>query len=180
MYSQKINAHPRERFRLAFNLQCKAIDAHGRFAGYASVFNVIDNQRDVVVRGAFKRTLYGRMRDIKFLWQHRQEEPIGAFDRIFEDMRGLYVEGKLLLNVRRAQEAHSLLKSKAISGLSIGYSPVRFHVDAKTGVRRLSQIDLWEISLVTFPANEAAGVTVIKSCEPQAAQNLARRIKILR
>jgi uncharacterized protein len=127
------------------------------------VFNVVDSQRDVVARGAFSRTLKNRTREIKFLWQHQQEEPIGAFDRMFEDKRGLYVEGSLLLNIRRAQEAFSLLRAKAISGLSIGYSPVIYSSNPKTGVRLLSDLDLWEISLVTFPANSAATVTVVKS-----------------
>jgi HK97 family phage prohead protease len=163
MYEQKINAHLRERKSFAFNLQLKELNAQGRFAGYASVFNLVDSQRDVILRGAFSRTLKGRTRDIKFLWQHQQEEPIGGFDRIFEDKRGLYVEGSLLLNIRRAQEAHALLKAKAISGLSIGYSPVRYSTHPKTGVRMLKDIDLWEVSLVTFPANAAAGVTVVKT-----------------
>ena len=170
MYEQKINALKRERKKLAFDLQLKELGAQGRFAGYASVFNVVDSQRDVIIRGAFSRTLKGRTREIKLLWQHQQEEPIGAFDRMFEDQRGLYVEGSLLLNVRRAQEAHTLLKAKAISGLSIGYSPVRHSTNPKTGVRMLSDIDLWEVSLVTFPANMAAGVTVVKNATVIPAQ----------
>ncbi len=82
---------------------------------------------------------------------------------MFEDGRGLYVEGKLLLDIARAREAFSLLQSKAISGLSIGYSPVRYTIDPETGVRLLAEVKLWEISLVTFPANEGANVTVVKS-----------------
>src|SRR6476660_419801 len=101
MYEKKINARVRERRSFAVNLQLKEVDARGRFAGYASVFNVVDNQRDVVVRGAFSRTLKGRINEIRLLWQHQQEEPIGTFDRMFEDKRGLYVEGALLLNIRR-------------------------------------------------------------------------------
>ena len=156
----------RERKRLDFALELKSIDQQGRFAGYASVFNVVDSQRDIVLPGAFMQTVRGRAGEIKLLWQHQQDEPIGVFDRLFEDARGLYVEGRLLLGVQRAMEAHSLLKAGAISGLSIGYSPVRYAIDAKTGVRRLSQVELWEVSLVTFPANEAANVTVVKQAMP--------------
>jgi len=161
-FDKKIAFTMREKKRLNFTLQLKSIDAQGRFAGYASVFNVVDNQRDIILRGAFSQSVKGRVGEIKFLWQHQQEEPIGIFDQIFEDAHGLYVEGRLLLNVQRAKEAHTLLKAGAISGLSIGYSPLRYTIDSGSGVRRLSQVELWEISLVTFPANEAANVTVVK------------------
>jgi len=164
-YETKINAPRRERKKLACKLQLKT-NEQGRFAGYASVFNIVDQQRDIVLRGAFSKTVKGRAHEIKMLWQHQQEEPIGLFNRVFEDARGLYVEGSLLLDVRRAKEAHALLKAGVVKGLSIGYSPVRFRIDAKSGVRLLSQVDLWEVSLVTFPANEAANVTVVKQTQP--------------
>lgn len=160
---KKISATMRERKRLGFTLQLKSLDEKGRFAGYASVFNVIDNQRDVMLRGAFTQTLKGRVAAIRLLWQHQQEEPIGIFEQLFEDANGLYAEGRLLLSVQRGREAHDLLKAGAISGLSIGYSPVRYGVDPETGVRKLSEVELWEISLVTFPANASAQVTVVKS-----------------
>lgn len=161
-FERKISASMRERKRLRANWDMKSIDGDGRFAGYASVFDVVDNQRDVVMRGAFARTLSGRTGEIKLLWQHSQSEPIGVFERMFEDARGLYVEGRLLLDVQRAKEAHSLMKAGALSGLSIGYSPLRYTIDADSGVRRLAEVELWEVSLVTFPANAAAGVTVVK------------------
>ena len=163
MYTTRnISPSMRERKKLNFKLELKTLDPQGRFAGYASVFGVVDSQRDVVLPGAFTQTVRGRASEIKFLWQHQQDEPIGIFDTMFEDARGLYVEGRLLLNVQRAKEAHTLLKMGAISGLSIGYSPIRYTIDEKTGVRRLTQVDLWEVSLVTFPANDAANVTVVK------------------
>ncbi len=184
MYREmKISASMRERKRLGFDLEIKSIDGAGRFAGYASVFNVVDNQRDIIQRGAFMQTLKGRVSQIKLLWQHQQDEPIGVFDRIFEDARGLYVEGRLLLDVQRAKEAHTLLKEGAISGLSIGYSPVRYKIAADSGVRKLEEVELWEISLVTFPANAAAGVTVIKQGLPEMAALagvLDRAIAVLR
>lgn len=166
-FESHVSASMRERKKLACHLELKSMDNMGRFAGYASVFNVVDNQRDVVVRGAFSRTVKGRVGEIKLLWQHQQDEPIGVFEQMFEDSRGLYVEGKLLLGMQRAQEAHILLKAGALSGLSIGYSPLRYTINSKSGVRTLSEVELWEVSLVTFPANDAANVTVVKSAEPQ-------------
>ena len=167
MYCEKkISASMRERKRLHFNLELKSIDVEGGFAGYASVFDIVDNQRDVILRGAFAETLKRRPEDVKLLWQHQQDEPIGVFERLFEDARGLYVEGRLLLDVARAKAAYALIKAGAISGLSIGYSPVRYHIDSNNGIRFLKEVDLWEISLVTFPANEGASVTVIKQMEP--------------
>jgi HK97 family phage prohead protease len=165
-YDRKIGMTMREHKNYNVALELKSIDANGRFAGYASVFNVIDNQHDVMQRGAFSKTLSRGVTNIKLLWQHQQDEPIGIFDRIFEDAHGLYVEGRLLLDVARAKEAYALLKAGALTGLSIGYSPSRYHIDADTGVRKLLEVDLWEVSLVTFPANEAANVTVVKSSEP--------------
>jgi HK97 family phage prohead protease len=167
------------------NLEVKSLDAKGKFAGYASVFDVLDSQNDIIMRGAFTQTLKGRVHDIKMLWQHQQDEPIGVFERIFEDKRGLYVEGKLLLDVARAKEAYSLLKEGALGGLSIGYSPVKYQLNEKTGVRLLSQVELWEISLVTFPANAAAKITVVKGefspTELTAlSQALDRAVRILK
>lgn len=165
-YDKKISATMRERKKLGFALNMKSLDEQGRFAGYASVFNLVDNQRDIVLRGAFSHTLGNRVSDVKLLWQHRQDEPIGVFDHIFEDERGLYVEGRLLLGVQRAREAYALLKSGAVSGLSIGYSPVRYRIETETGVRQLAEVELWEVSLVTFPANAAANITVVKQAAP--------------
>ena len=163
MFENKISASMRERKHLQFPLMIKSIDGEGRFAGYASVFDVVDSQRDIILPGAFAQTLKGRTGDIKLLWQHQQDEPIGTFTKLFEDRHGLYAEGQLLLGVRRAKEAFMLLKSGAVNGLSIGYSPVHYTIDDATGIRTLSEVDLWEISVVTFPANAAANMTVVKS-----------------
>lgn len=184
-YDKKVSAKMRERKRLDFDLQVKSLDSSGRFAGYASVFDVLDSQKDIILRGAFAETLKGRVGEIKMLWQHQQDEPIGVFERMFEDTRGLYVEGKLLLDVARAREAYALLQEKAIGGLSIGYSPIKYRLHEKTGVRMLSQVELWEVSLVTFPANEAAKITVVKQGVSPVqlvalAQALDRAVGVLR
>lgn len=161
-HERKVSRSMLERKRLDFSLELKAIEENGRFAGYASVFDVVDRQKDIILRGAFQDTLAGRAGQIKLLWQHQFEEPIGVFDRIVEDEHGLYVEGRLLLDIQRAREAYSLLRAGAIEGLSIGYSPVRYSIDPETGVRLIARVELWEISLVTFPANAQAGVTQVK------------------
>lgn len=161
-HEQKISRTMLEQKSLHLPFELKRFDQSGRFAGYASIFGVVDNQNDVIEAGAFSETLKGRVHEIRLLWQHKQEEPIGHFRVIFEDKRGLYVEGQLQLEVKRAREALALMQTKALSGLSIGYSPTRYSIDAATGIRYLQEVQLWEISLVTFPANEGANITVVK------------------
>ena len=94
------------------------------------------------------------------------DEPIGVFENIYEDSHGLFVKGKLLLDVKRAKEAYLLLKSGAINGMSIGYSVVSAQIDDVEGVRIIEDLDLFEVSLVTFPANENATITSVKSMAP--------------
>lgn len=147
-------------------LQLKSLGSDGVFAGYASVFNLVDSQRDLILPGAFAETVRGRSQQIKLLWQHDQREPIGMIDELIEDENGLFIRGRLMLDIARAREAYSLLKEGAISGLSIGYTPKIYRVDPDSGIRVLSALDLWEVSLVTFPANHAAQVTVVKGREP--------------
>lgn len=141
----------------------------GAFAGYASVFNVEDRGHDIVLRGAFRRTLASRgARGIKLLWQHDASEPIGVIDSLVEDAHGLFVRGRLLLDVARAREAHALMRSGALDGLSIGYRSLRSSVAPKTGARLLRDVELWEISLVTFPMQEAARIHAVKTVLPRA------------
>lgn len=147
-------------------MEVKSLAADGRFAGYASVFDVVDNQRDRVKRGAFAATLENRRTPVTLLWQHQWEQPIGTVERIFEDTRGLYMEGQLLLDVEKAREAYALLKAGALNGLSIGYRSKRSRHDPDSGVRDLLEVELWEISIVTLPANAEANVTVVKQGVP--------------
>jgi hypothetical protein len=138
------------------------LEEGGRFSGYGSVFDVVDTQNDVVKRGAFAKSISKGAGKVKMLWQHRWDEPIGVFEAMREDERGLYVEGKLLMDVQRGREAYALLKSGAMDGLSIGYSPSKFKYN-NNGVRELEEVELWEVSVVTFPANQAATVTGVKN-----------------
>jgi uncharacterized protein len=154
-------------------LQLKSLNEQGQFSGYASIFGIVDSQNDLVLEGAFAETLEEGAQDIKLLWQHDFNEPIGVFTAVREDARGLYVEGKLLLEVQRAREAHALLKAGAIAGLSIGYTPVKYRTDPKSGVRLLEEVALYEISLVTFPANGKATVQAVKRADVVPAE-LAR------
>lgn len=148
-------------------LEIKQIGDDGSFSGYGSVFGNVDHYGDVVEPGAFAKTLIAKTPAM--LWQHDSMEPIGVWTKIAEDEKGLYMEGKLLTGkVARASEAHELLKAGAIKGLSIGYMPKAWEW-SKDGsgdsIRHLKEVDLWEVSLVTFPANEAAVVTSVKSLE---------------
>lgn len=147
----------------------KEIQASGEFAGYASVFDVVDWYRDVVKPGAFAKTL-ARWAEEKalppVLWQHMSSQPIGPHTLMREDEKGLYVEGRLLVDeVPKAREAHALLKAGAIRGMSIGYDVPEdgLEYDGKTNVWNLNEVDLWENSIVTFPANRDAGVELVKS-----------------
>lgn len=134
----------------------------GLFEGYASLFGVADLGRDVVEKGAFRRSLAVRgPRAIRMLWQHDPAEPVGRWLSLVEDERGLKARGRLNLSVARARELHALMREGALDGLSIGYRIVRSRAGA-AGLRRLVELDLWEISLVTFPMLPGARVESVK------------------
>jgi HK97 family phage prohead protease len=155
--------------------------APGLFEGYASLFGVADLGRDVVEPGAFRESLARRgARGIKLLWQHDPGEPIGRWLALAEDARGLKVRGQLNLAVGRAREIHALMREGAIDGLSIGFRTERARTDVKSGLRRIAKVDLWEISLVTFPMLPGARVGAVKRSpvpEPEAASQLAEAIR---
>ena len=139
------------------------IDADGKVEGYASLFGEIDQARDMVMPGAFAETLRKRgLRRIPMLFQHDPAEPIGVWFEMREDFRGLWARGKLIPDVQRAREVLALVKTGAIDGLSIGFRTVKGRIDPKTRVRRLEAIDLWEVSIVTFPLLNGARVRSVK------------------
>ena len=147
-------------------IEIKAVNEDGLFSGYASVFEEIDSYRDIVKRGAFEKTLAeseSKGRAVPILWQHDAAKPIGVYTELKEDEHGLYVEGQLNMDVQQAREALSLMRQKALSGISIGYNSVRYDTDVKSGVRRLYELKLFEASLVTFPACDSARVTDVKT-----------------
>lgn len=152
-----------------------SLGLEGAFAGYASLFGVADQARDVVMPGAFRDSLHQRgAGGVRMLWNHDPALPIGVWDEIVEDRRGLFVSGRLDLAVAKARELHALMKSGAVDGLSIGFRTDRSRQDAATGLRRLDAIDLWEISLVTFPMLPQARVSIVKSAVPNPAAGTDR------
>lgn len=134
--------------------------ADATIAGYASWFGVEDTGRDVVEAGAYCDSL-ARMsaegRRVKMLWQHDPAQVIGVWDEVREDGRGLWVKGRLLPGVERAREAAALIEAGALDGLSIGYT-IRRATKDNQGRRLLKELELWEVSLVTFPMLPSARV----------------------
>lgn len=127
----------------------------GRFSGYAAVFAVPDGGNDIIAPGAFKRTLATRSKP-PLLWQHDMTNPIGTIDKISEDNRGLFVSGRFSLGSQRGHDAHNLVRDGALNGLSIGYRVTKSARDAKRNLRILTEIDLVEVSIVTFPMQPLA------------------------
>jgi hypothetical protein len=145
------------------------IDADGTVEGYASLFGEIDQARDMVMRGAFADTLALRgIRRIPMLFQHDPSEPVGIWLELREDFRGLFARGRLIPEVARGRELISLLRAGAIDGLSIGFRASKARIDPKTRIRRLHAVDLWEISIVTFPLLAGARVRAVKHATSKA------------
>lgn len=142
-----------------------------RFAGYASVFGRVDQGGDIVMPGAFTQSLRRRGRGgVRMLFQHDPKEPLGVWREVAEDATGLWVEGELADGVARAGELVRLIEQGAIDGLSIGFRALRATRDARTGHRRLWQIDLWEISIVSFPM--MAGARILSRGDGGLARSL--------
>jgi HK97 family phage prohead protease len=147
--------------------EVKAVDEEGVFSGYGSVFGVKDSYDEIVAPGAFAESLAawkasGRLPPV--LWQHRIGEPVGPYTEMAEDAIGLQLVGRLLVkDVQRAREARALMAAKAVNGLSIGFVTREDSYDRVTGIRTLKKVDLWEVSIVTFPANPAAQISTVKS-----------------
>jgi HK97 family phage prohead protease len=140
------------------------VASDGAFEGYASLFGVVDLAKDVVLRGAFRASLAARgPRGIKLLWQHDPAEPLGVWTSLAEDHKGLLARGRLNLAVARAREIHALMRDGAIDGLSIGFKTIKARTEPRSAVRRLEAVDLWEISLVTFPLLPQARVSAVKA-----------------
>lgn len=158
---------PREMKHFYAAISLKAVDgeADGTFEGYGSVFGNKDSYGDIVVMGAFAKDIAeGKMPAM--LWQHDSRMPCGVYTSITEDERGLYVKGQLCLDTQVGREAYALLKQGAIKGLSIGFNTRKSQWDEVNKQRLLVDVELWEISLVTFPANQLANVDAVKQAKP--------------
>lgn len=165
-----------ERKDVKFTINIKSITPTGQFSGYGSVFGILDSYKDVVDAGAFIRTLQYKQGFTKVMWQHDYTNPI-AWATANEDRYGLALEGQLLIEggvnrngevltakdeIPQARYAYTLMKAGVIDGLSIGYVPVQEYRD-DNGIRHLSEVKLYEVSLVTFPANEEALIFGVKN-----------------
>ena len=169
--SASFNAEKEDKSSNEF-LDCefKQIDAddEGVFEGYASVFGNKDLGNDVIMEGAFSKSIHKKKpKQIKLLYQHKTDEPIGVIDDVMEDKRGLKVKGRLAMNTQKGREVYELMKMGALDSMSIGYrlNPKSYHYDDKEKKRVIKEVDLMEISMVTFPMNPKAKVTKVKLAE---------------
>ena len=136
------------------------VDDDAVIQGYASLFGETDQGDDIVQKGAYAasiKALEAKGVRVKMLWQHDPAQPIGVWDEVREDERGLWVKGRLLESTQKGREAAALIAAGAIDGLSIGYRTTKASRNDK-GQRLLSELELWEVSLVTFPMLPSARV----------------------
>lgn len=148
---------------LPVEFDAKSVRNDGTFSGYASTFGNVDSYGDIVMPGAFNKSLVTRPpQKVKLLWQHDSTQPIGVWQTIQEDSKGLYVKGKILKELAKGAEAYTLMKEGVIDSMSIGYTTLESEY-TKSGIRQLKELGLMEVSLVTFPANDQATVTGLKN-----------------
>lgn len=153
----------------SFDYDIKSVKDDGMFSGYGSIFGNVDSYNEIVVAGAFTKTIQetkSKGRTLPILWQHKSDEPIGHWDieALQEDDKGLLAHGELWLGAAPyADIAYRGMKSKAITGLSIGYYVTDDDFDAKSRTRTIKAVDLVEISIVTNPANADARIDAVKS-----------------
>lgn len=147
-------------------LEVKSLDDGGLFEGYASVFGVQDSDGDVIVKGAFSKSItafQARSKMPKMLWQHNPSIIVGKFIEMREDDHGLYVKGSLILEVEKGREAYALMKAGELDAMSVGFNIASAGAGDMGRGRVIDEADLWEISLVTWGANPEALITSVKS-----------------
>lgn len=143
------------------------------FAGHASLFDIEDHSGDIVRPGAFAQSLLARgPAGVRMLFQHDAGEPVGVWEEIHEDGRGLYVRGRLLGAAPRGRAALDLVSQGAVDGLSIGFRTLRSR-PRPGGGRELVEIDLWEVSIVTFPMLPRARLRVLTRPDAETGAGLA-------
>ncbi len=161
--------HRRKKMQVAFEV--KSVKSDGTFKGLASPFNTMDYGGDIVMPGAFTKSLKEykqKGRFVPMLWQHDRYAPIGIYPELEENDVGLDVDGACNMKVQQGMECHALMDQGALTGLSIGYTSIRDEYDEKTGIRRLFEVKLYEISPVTFPMHDDARVANVKGIESLA------------
>lgn len=159
--------------------EVKAVGDDGVIEGYGSVFDVRDSYSDIVVKGAFAASIKSHRENKSMpamLWQHDTSTILGVWTEMSEDTNGLKLKGKLALDTVKGKEAHTLLKMGALNGLSIGFMTKQSEYDEKSQIRKLTEVEIWETSIVTFPANTSARVTHVKSADDLATPKDAERI----
>lgn len=138
----------------------------GAFSGYGAVFNNIDHDGDIIRKGAFSDTLQSweeKSALPALLWMHDLSQPLGTYTDMREDSKGLYVEGQLLINDDPlAKKAFAHMKAGSVSGLSVGFQTKDYEFDHSNNTRIIKAVDLFEISLVSLPANDETRITNIK------------------
>src|SRR3954451_9826699 len=161
-----------------FELDTKSISEDGVFSGYASLFDVQDLGRDIVKPGAFSKSLASRpLNQIKMLRNHDAASPIGIWTALIEDGRGLKANGQLILDTVLGRETYSLLKAGALDGLSIGYRTRKDTFDRAKNVRLLQGVDLFEISIVTYPMLPSAVVSRVKQMDHRSLVEAINRAR---
>lgn len=148
----------------AFDLHVKDVSDEGTFTGYGAVFSNLDRAGDIIEPGAFAKSLARHAREKTspiMLWHHNPAEPIGVWEDLQEDAKGLKGKGRLILETARGREAHHLLKNGAIRGLSIGYRTIKG--EPAGNAYKLKEVEIYEISLTAIPANPKAFVTSVKA-----------------
>jgi len=146
-------------------------DTRAEFEGYAALYDQPDLSGDIIARGAFsKKLILPDPGQVRMLYQHQAESPIGLWTDIKEDQRGLLVRGQLFLDTDQGRQTHRLIDGGALDGLSIGFKTRKAR--ATQGGRVLTSIDLWEISVVTFPMSPTARITRIAEPGQRLPRNL--------
>jgi HK97 family phage prohead protease len=156
-------------------LHLKDVAEDGAFEGYGSVFGNLDSYGEIVEAGAFAKSLARHAKEKTsplMLWQHNPHDPIGVWDEIAEDRKGLHCRGRFLLDVQSGREAYVRAKAGAVRGLSIGYREIKVEPDGNN--RKLLEVDLYEVSVVSLPANRRAAITSVKS---ERMEEFARRLR---
>jgi uncharacterized protein len=177
MFGQKDAGEPLETKFASLEIKAEGEDEeYLTISGYGSVFNNVDGGGDMVMPGAFKDCI-AMGRKPKMLWQHDASQPIGAWDTMREDDNGLFMQGRISKKAAKGAEVAALVKMGAVDGLSIGYRTKEYEMDMEAGTRKLTKLDLWETSVVTFPMNDLAGIYAMKSADEMSETEIKRHIE---
>lgn len=161
----------------ALELDLKELSTEGEFEGYASTFGNVDRGCDIVEAGAFAASLRKRVaKKVKMLLHHDTRRLCGVWDSMAEDGKGLKVKGRLLLSTQDGKETYELMRAGALDAMSIGYRTLTEEYDRTSGVRRLKEVDLLEVSIVTFPMNERATISGVKDGKLPTIRELERTL----